>query len=86
MLHTRRDAGVSAQTVNLCPARHAGTYLVLHHVEGHRFPEALHVVGNLRSRTYEAHGSRKHIPQLGKLVDAYLAEKGTQPRTPVVLG
>lgn len=80
------DAGVPAEAVDLCPAGDARPHLVFDHVQGHGLAELLHEIWDLGPRADQAHIAPDHVPQLGQLVQAELAQEGADPGTPVVVG
>ena len=69
---------ISSATVNLCPARAAGAYLLAHEIARDFLFEVLDVEGHLWPRADERHIPLQHIEELWQLVEAELADKAAE--------
>ena len=78
VLNPHLDGGIPAKPVHLRPAGHARTDLVLDHVLWHTGLEPLHIVGNLRARTDQAHISLQHVQKLRQLIQRKLPHPCTE--------
>src|SRR5690606_8864534 len=79
------ERGISAPTVHLRPAGDARAHLVPQHVVRDLVAEIIHEDRTLRARPDEGHLAAHHVPELGQLVEARLAEESPEGRAAIIV-